>query len=391
MRKNGKILEILMRTVSYILVAALAACATLFLTDRGFGQSKLEQLEALIEECFIGDSDKTAMEDAAAAAMVGSLGDQWSYYIPAADYDAYMEQMNNAYVGIGLTVATEAGEHGFTVLQVEPTGGAKQAGILVGDVLTHVDGQSILEIGMAAARDRIRGEEGTKVKLNLLRNGEAVELEVTRQTIQMVVVEGKMLQDNIGLVTITNFDDRCAEETLKAIEQLRQQGATALIFDVRFNPGGYKAELIKILDYLLPEGDLFRSQYYTGQEVVDTSDEACLEMPMAVLINGDSYSAAEFFAAALDEYDWAVLVGENTVGKSYFQNTIRLNDGSAVGLSMGKYFTPKGVSLAEVGGLKPEITVAVDETTAAKIYAGQLVPEEDPQIMAAVDALRKAT
>ena len=391
MRKNGKIFEFLMRTVSYILVAALAACATLFLTDRGFGQSKLEQLEALIEECFIGDSDKTAMEDAAAAAMVGSLGDQWSYYIPAADYDAYMEQMNNAYVGIGLTVATEAGEHGFTVLQVEPTGGAKQAGILVGDVLTHVDGQSILEIGMAAARDRIRGEEGTKVKLNLLRNGEALELEVTRQTIQMVVAEGKMLQDNIGLVTITNFDDRCAEETLKAIEQLRQQGATALIFDVRFNPGGYKAELIKILDYLLPEGDLFRSQYYTGQEVVDTSDEACLEMPMAVLINGDSYSAAEFFAAALDEYDWAVLVGENTVGKSYFQNTIRLNDGSAVGLSMGKYFTPKGVSLAEVGGLKPEITVAVDETTAAKIYAGQLVPEEDPQIMAAVDALRKAS
>ena len=391
MKRNSKSVELLSRTLSYILVAAMASGATLFLWGNGRGQSKLEQLEKLIEKCFIGQSDKTAMEDAAAAGMVEALGDKWSYYIPASDYEAYMEQMNNAYVGIGVTVDTVGGEQGYAVLQVEPTGGAKQAGVQVGDILTHVDGQRMLDIGMTAAREMIRGKEGTAVKLSLLRDGVAMELEVIRQTIQVEVARGELLENNIGLVTIANFDERCAQETLEAIEQLRQQGATALIFDVRFNPGGYKKEMVQILDYLLPEGDLFRSVYYTGQETVDTSDADCLKMPMAVLINQDSYSAAEFFAAALDEYDWAVLVGENTMGKGYFQNTFRLNDGSAVGLSVGKYFTPNGVSLAEVGGLKPEIEVQVDETTAAKIYAGQLAPEEDPQIIAAIEALQKAS
>ena len=389
MRKNNKIRVFIMQTLSYVLVAALASAATLFLWGNQRGQTKLEQLEKLIEKCFIGQSDKTAMEDAAAAAMVEALGDKWSYYIPASDYEAYMEQMNNAYVGIGVTVDTVGGEQGYAVLQVEPTGGAKQAGVQVGDILTHVDGQRMLDIGMTAAREMIRGKEGTAVKLSLLRDGKALELEVIRQTIQVAVARGELLENNIGLVTIANFDERCAQETLEAIEQLRQQGATALIFDVRFNPGGYKKEMVQILDYLLPEGDLFRSVYYTGQETVDTSNADCLKMPMAVLINESSYSAAEFFAAALNEYDWAVLVGENTIGKGYFQNTFQLNDGSAVGLSVGKYFTPNGVSLAEVGGLKPEVTVQVDETTAAKIYAGQLSPEEDPQIMAAVEALQK--
>ena len=391
MRKNNKIRVFIMQTLSYVLVAALASAATLFLWGNQRGQTKLEQLEKLIEKCFIGQSDKTAMEDAAAAAMVEALGDKWSYYIPASDYEAYMEQMNNAYVGIGVTVDTVGGEQGYAVLQVEPTGGAKQAGVQVGDILTHVDGQRMLDIGMTAAREMIRGKEGTAVKLSLLRDGKALELEVIRQTIQVAVARGELLENNIGLVTIANFDERCAQETLEAIEQLRQQGATALIFDVRFNPGGYKKEMVQILDYLLPEGDLFRSVYYTGQETVDTSNADCLKMPMAVLINESSYSAAEFFAAALNEYDWAVLVGENTIGKGYFQNTFQLNDGSAVGLSVGKYFTPNGVSLAEVGGLKPEVTVQVDETTAAKIYAGQLSPEEDLQIIAAIEALQKAS
>ena len=143
-----------------------------------------------------------------------------------------------------------------------------------------------------------------------------------------------------------------------------------------------------MLDYLLPKGEIFRSVDYAGREEITESDEKCLKMPMAVLVNASSYSAAEFFAAALEEYDWAVTVGEATVGKGYFQNTYQLNDGSAVGLSIGKYFTPKGVSLAEVGGLQPKVLSAVDEETAAKIYADLLPAEEDPQIQAAVKVLR---
>ena len=142
-----------------------------------------------------------------------------------------------------------------------------------------------------------------------------------------------------------------------------------------------------MLDYLLPAGELFRSEDYRGQTSVDYSNEAFLDMPMAVLINGNSYSAAEFFAAALDEYDAAIVVGEKTTGKGYFQSTFQLSDGSAVNLSIGKYFTPKGGSLAGVG-LQPQVEQLVDEHTAYLIAVDALDPMEDPQILAAVNALK---
>ena len=142
-----------------------------------------------------------------------------------------------------------------------------------------------------------------------------------------------------------------------------------------------------MLDMLLPAGEVFRTVSYTGKEQVDYSDEECLDVPMAVLVNENSYSAAEFFAAALQEYEKAVVVGEQTVGKGYFQNTFRLSDGSAVGLSTGKYFTPKGRNLAGVG-VTPDVAVPVEQETAALIYYNRLTPQEDPQIQAALECLK---
>ena len=390
MNKLDKFLKVLTRIMTYILVAALASAVTFFvcLGEIPAGQTKLEQLENLIMTCFIGDADKTAMEDAAANAMVNALGDRWSYYIPASEYEAHMEQMNNAYVGIGVTVTVLQDGTGMRVTQVEPGGPALEAGVLPEDVIVEVEGKLLSDIGADAAKQMNRGEEGTQVTVGVLRGEEKLTLTITRKTIRTAVATGQMLEGNIGFVTIANFDSRCADETIARIEELIAQGATSLIFDVRNNPGGFKNELVDILDYLLPEGDLFRSESYTGKQTVDTSDEKCLKMPMAVIVNGQSYSAAEFFAAALEEYDWATVVGEQTSGKGYFQNTFQLSDGSAVGLSVGKYYTPNGVSLAEVGGLTPGVTVTVDKETAALIYAGLLDPEEDPQVQAAVEALK---
>lgn len=389
MFQNGKFIKYFAKTLSYILVAAIASAVTMYVVIPG-GYSKLEQLEALIYHEFVGEVDPTAMEDGAAAGMVAALGDRWSYYIPAASYAEHVEQMENAYVGIGVTVPGAGSELGYEVLQLEPTGGALEAGIQIGDVITEVNGYSVLDTEIDPLQNMIRGEENTAVSITVIRGGETLEFEVVRKRIEVAVATATMLQDQIGLVKINNFDERCAAETIAAVDSLVEQGAQALIFDVRFNPGGYKKELVDVLNHLLPEGVLFRSRLNNGQETVDESDEKCLELPMAVLVNGTSYSAAEFFAAALDEYDWAVVVGQPTVGKSYFQSTFQLHDGSAVGLSVGKYFTPNGVSLADVGGLQPEILVEVDQETAAKIYAGQVTPEEDPQIQAAVAALRDA-
>ena len=382
----------LLQIVSYILVAAVASCITLGICLKNqpapvyAGEwPKLDELMDLVDEVYIDETDKSAIADGAAAGIVGALGDRWSYYIPASEYQAYTEQMANAYVGIGITISLR--EDGFLdVIQVAKGGPAMEAGVEYGDVITKVEGQSVAELGLEDAKNMIRGQEGTKVQISLERDGKELTLEVLRATIQTEVATAKMLRNNVGLVTIVNFDARCKDESVAAIESLLSQGAQYLIFDVRFNPGGYKHELVQLLDYLLPEGPLFRSLDYTGAEYVDESDKNCLNIPMAVLVNGESYSAAEFFAAALSEYEAAITVGQQTTGKGYFQNTFQLSDGSAAALSTGKYFTPNGISLEGVG-ITPDIVVEIDADTMSAIYGGALPAEEDPQIQAAVDAL----
>ena len=380
--------EKIVRVLSYVLVAALASAVSCGLMAREVKEqnTKLNQLSQLIEERFIEDVDMAQAEDAAAAAMVASLGDRWSYYLTAEEYVSHMEQMNNAYVGIGITILSTEDGSGVEVLKVDAGGPAEEAGIQVGDVIVIVEGQAVADLTTTELRNLVRGEEGTFVMLTLNREGETLELSVERRTVKTAVATGRMLENNIGLVTIVNFDSRCASESIAAIEDLMEQGAQALIFDVRNNPGGYKDELVKLLDYLLPEGALFRSEDYQGTVLVDESDEKCLEMPMAVLVNDGSYSAAEFFAAALSEYNWASVVGTQTSGKGYFQVTYRLDDGSAVGLSIGRYTTPNGLSLQDVG-IVPDVVTEVDEQTDYKIYAGMLDPGEDPQIQAAVKAI----
>ena len=376
---------------SYIVVALLASVITMYLFggEPAEEYDKLDELGNLIERYFIGEVDRAAMDDAAAAAMVDSLGDKWSYYMTANDYLAYMEQMNNAYVGIGITITVMEDNSGFEVTKVNEGGPAEEAGMLPGDVIVGIEGQSAAGMTTTEARDLVRGEENTQVALSVRRGEEVLEMSITRKTVETPVAEAQLLDDNIGLIIIYNFDERCAQETISSIEDLLEQGAQSLIFDVRGNPGGYKKELVKILDYLLPEGPLFHSEDYAGKVIVDESDADHLDIPMAVLVDGNSYSAAEFFAAALDEYDAAVIVGTQTTGKGYFQSSFELSDGSAVGLSIGKYTTPNGVSLADVG-ITPEVYVEVDEETAFKIYAGTMEPAEDPQIQAAIKALSGA-
>ena len=383
----------LSQILSYVLVAALATVVTLTLTWPAETvvtprQSKLDQLQALIEQRFIGEADSTAIEDAAADAMVSALGDRWSYYIPAAQYGSYKEQMANAYVGIGITIQVKEENQGFVITQVNPNGPAFEAGFLAGDVIVGVEGTDVRGMVMDDVAVMVKGEEGTFVSITVEREGSPVTLSVERRKVLITVATGEMLEGNIGFVRITNFDSRCAEETIAIIDELLAEGAEALIFDVRNNPGGYARELVKVLDHLLPECEVFRTVDYAGTEDVDYSDENCIDpIPMAVLVNSESYSAAEFFAAALRDYEMAVIVGDKTCGKGYFQYTYPLNDGSAVGLSVGKYFTPKGENLAGIG-LTPDYSVEVDEDTFMKIYAGTLDLMEDPQILKALEVLK---
>lgn len=351
-------------------------------------EQKTAEISSYLEEYFIDEYDEDALADAAAAAMVKATGDEWSYYLTAEEYKTYLEDFYNAYVGIGVTITEDEQAGGMRIESVTPGGPADQAGVRVGDILLQVEGQDTLTLGMTGTRNLVRGEEGTAVTLLFLRDGEQLELTITRANIETQVAACELLEGDIGYIRINNFDVRCARETIACIDQMRSEGAKALLFDVRFNGGGLKDEMVKVLDYLLPEGVLFRSVDYAGEEEVDYSDKRCVEMPMAVLVNLDSYSAAEFFAAALQEYGWATVVGEQTYGKGNFQTGFELSDGSMLNISIGKYYTPEGKSLTGVG-ITPDIACELSEDDYANLYYGLLEKEDDVQMQKALDVLRQ--
>ena len=376
---------------SLILVLAFAvailgsAIVTMQLTRREQTpvEAKTAEISAYLDRFFIDDYDEEKLADAAASAMVEATGDRWSYYLTAEEKSSYDEQMQNAYVGIGVAITAQEELGGMRIEAVTAGGPAEEAGLLTGDIITEVEGEKTLDLGMTGTRTKVRGEEGTFVTLTILRGEESFHVSVGRRSIQTPVATYEMLDGQIGYIKIANFDTRCAEETNAAMDELIAQDAKALIFDVRYNGGGYKDELVKVLDKILPEGILFQSEDYQGSKQIDRSDADCIDLPMAVLVNQDSYSAAEFFAAAIQEYNWGTVVGTKTVGKGNFQTAFTLSDGSMLNLSIGKYYTPQGRSLTDTGVI-PDIEITLSDEDDAKLYYGQLEKADDAQLQAAI-------
>lgn len=348
---------------------------------------KLDEIVALLNEVYVDGYDTDKLGDYLAQAAVAATGDRWSYYVSAEDYDAFVESNENAYVGIGVTVeSSDDLTDGVQITKVTPNSPAEEVGIEADDRIYAVEGETVESLGLDETKNRIRGEEGTEVTLTILRGEKKFDVTVKRASVEVEVVKYSMLDGSIGYIKINNFEANSADCTIEAIDALRGQGAKALVFDLRFNPGGRKDELVRVLDELLPEGPLFRSVDYKGNESVDYSDADCVELPMAVLVNGDSYSAAEFFAAALQEYDWATVVGTKTCGKANYQQTFRLSDGSAVAVSTGHYQTPHGVTLANVG-VTPDEIVEVDNKTYLELYKEAVAVKDDAQLQAAIKAV----
>lgn len=372
--------------LSYVLVAALACGAMLFFVSASTDYNKLEDLENLILTSFAGDADKTKIEDAAADAMVNAMGDRWSYYIPAAELPSFLENSENAYVGIGVTVQATDDNSGLMVIAVQPGGPAEEAGVQVGDVIIQVDGESAQDRTVTEISAMIKGEEGTVVSITVLRSGEGITMSMTRKRMETTVASSKLLNEHVGLVTIQNFDERCADKTIAAIKALLNQGADMLLFDVRNNPGGYVDELTKVLDYLLPEGNLIRTVGTDGSDETVTSDADCVKVPMAVLVNENTYSAAELFAVDLSEYGVARIFGQKTSGKGFFQQVFQFSDGSAAGISVGRYYTSQGNNLEGIG-LTPDEEIKLDDESEALLYNGMLEPENDAQLQAALSYL----
>ena len=356
------------------------------------GTAKYQEIMSLVEEYYIGDDvDMTEVNDTMAAGVISGLGDRWSYYVAADEYQAFQNNIKNAMVGVGITITAaydeEGGIMGYEITEVIKGGPAESAGLLAGDILVAVERQSIAGMSVTEVKTMVQGEEGTQVLLGLQRGETTLNIMVSRESFTIIPADGMILDGDVGYIIIDNFDAGCADAVKALVEELTAQGATSLLFDVRNNGGGLKSELIDLLDYLLPEGTIFHTVNYAGQEEISRSDAACVDMPMAVLVNSSSYSAAEYFACAIQEYGVGKVVGSKTTGKGYYQVGLSLSDGSAINLSIGKYYTPSGLSLIDVG-VTPDVELDLTNEDATLLAQKKLDPAEDPQIQAALGCLK---
>lgn len=382
------------KTVS--LWGALAACVLCLLAGGaavllgirlsvGSDGIALLQAQALIRSRFVGEYDPDLTRQTAEAAMVESLGDRWSRYLTPRQRQEIEDTRSNSYVGIGVTIMDD--EQGLLVVGVNDAGPAAEAGIRVGEIICGVEGVPITSENRDAILDSIRGDPGDTVALDILdETGVRRTVELVLQTVPSVSASWTMLEDDVALLTLENFYTGAAEQVETCLTELKEEGARAMVIDVRNNPGGYVTELTDILDQLLPEGDIFRLTFYNGKEKVYSSGPEWVELPMAVLVNENSYSAAEFLAAQLRESVGAPLVGTRTCGKGYSQSLYTLRDGGAINLSDARYFTGGGTSLIGVG-LKPDPYIGLCYARQVELLMGTLEPARDGQLQAALAAL----
>ena len=387
-----------MRKVSvwFAAILILTAIIVTFLTttwlDRLFlpmRQDKLLEAADLIESNYIGTADREKMTDAAISAMVDSLEDQWSYYLTASQLEQYRKYESNRYQGLGLVV--KSGETGGVIIySVYPDSPAGEAQINPGSRILSVNERNLENSSLDEAMGLVTEAIKTGVVRLVLRtpDGQEQAFELQPGNVDTDPVSWEMLTDGIGYIRILNFEDRSGAQAVQAVEELCSDGANGLIFDVRNNPGGQLNQLLQLLDRLLPEGVLFISKDIQGNQNQEMSDSECVRLPMAVLVDSGSYSAAEFFAAALQEYEWAEIIGEQTTGKGYAQVTLMLRDGSALHISTQEYYTPLGNSLAGVG-LTPDQIILLSEEKREEFTYGLLERDEDDQLMAAREAVHE--
>lgn len=386
-KKRFGVLSIVVTAVITLLVTLGGVFLAGWLLIGPEGITLLEGL-GIVNAGFVGDYEPGQAVDGALYGMVDALGDRWSHYLNAEQYAATQIRRENVYVGIGVTVSY-ADERGLLIEQVNEKGGAAEAGLQPGELITAADGHSLAGEERYNGPELIQGEEGTGVELEVLgADGTVRTVTARRKKIETDPVSYEMLEGNVGFVRLENFYLRSAQQLNAAVDDLVSQGARAIVFDLRNNGGGYLSELTAMLDHLLPEGVIFRSRDRAGHESVTRSDAQCVALPMAILVNGNTYSAAEFFAAQLQESGAGVIVGEPTSGKGYSQQTFPVFGGGAMSISTAKYFTGNGVSLIGTG-LTLDREVALTEEETARFLAGNLLHGEDPQLSAALELLER--
>ncbi len=351
---------------------------------------KMERIQALIDEYFYFDEDADREEYYIYQGMLAGLGDQYSYYMDTDEYAAYKRKMEGNYCGIGASVAQDPATLATSVVTVETGGPAEKAGVQAGDIFLEMDGSDVTQMELNELIETYGiGPEGSELSLKVLRpsDGKEYTFTVIREPIVSQTVFYQMLDDETGYIQITAFEEETVKQFKEAADSLLADGARQLIYDVRGNMGGSLNSAVDILDYILPDGLIVYTADKQGatRSTYMGEDGHEIEVPSAVLVNENSASAAEVFASAMRDYDWAELVGTATFGKGIVQETFQLGDGSVIKLTTTAYFTKDGYPI-QGNGLTPDITVEMDPP---RERDAPLVPAEDVQLQAALAALQK--
>lgn len=355
--------------------------------------SKIAELMAYYEAYYVGEYDIDKLIEGVAEGLVAYSGDRYGDYHPKEEYDQLTSDFSGEFAGIGVTVLLDSDTRCIRLVNTLEGSPALEAGLLPGDLITHVNGESVVAIGYETAINNIRGEIGTSVTLTVARGeGDSREIfdvalirrtvEVTSVTYEEITEEG--IKDPIGLIRVTTFNNKTPSQFKDAVKKGLENNIHGFIIDMRNNGGGTLESVVQMLDYLLPSGPIVRIQYKDGRETVYESDMYGLSarMPIIVLVNGNTASAAELFTSSLHDYGRAVVVGDTTFGKGTVQSLIRLTDGSGLRISTSMYAPPFSDNF-EGKGITPDVKVSLaDEYKNANLST--LAYENDAQLQAAI-------
>lgn len=342
--------------------------------------NKLTVIDQLIGRYYLYEDEieTEELEEILYLGYVAGLGDVYSTYYSAAEYKDLMESFEGSYTGIGSYVSQNMNTGAITLINPFEGGPADLAGIKKDDILVSIDGEEVTGMDLNMAVSKMKGEAGTDVNVQIYRPSEEAYLDftITRAVVEVPTVSYEMLENEVGYIQLMDFDVITVEQFKHAVEDLKNQGAKSMIFDLRDNGGGLLNSVSEILDILLPEGLLVYTEDKEGnRSELWADDPDCVDLPMVVLVNGNSASASELFTGALRDYEKAEIIGTTTYGKGIVQSFFQLSDGSAVKLTTSEYFTPKGLPIHGIG-VEPDIIVEYDSEA-----------ESDTQLQAAVDYL----
>ncbi|MGB4658806.1 MAG: S41 family peptidase [Mobilitalea sp.] len=349
--------------------------------------NKLTTLEGLVDYYYLNDTDNEAYADGIYKGFIDTLGDPYSVYYTAEEYAALQESSSGLYCGIGATVSQDPDTGIITIVKPFEDGPAYKAGILPGDILYKVDKIEVTGDDLSAVVSKMKGTAGTKVAVTVVRDGEddPIDITITRAQIEVPTIEYQMLSGKIGYIIISEFDEVTVTQFKAAVTKLEKQGMKGLVVDVRNNPGGLLDSVVQILDRLLPKELIVYTEDKYGNRVEENAEDAKkIKVPMAVLINGNSASAAEIFAGTLQDYKVATIVGTTSFGKGIVQSVIPLTDGTAVKLTISKYYTPLGRNIHGIG-ITPDVEIELDDKLKQQVV---IEITEDNQLQKAIKIIK---